>query len=101
MELYLYFPIHLPGMDKETFTVTFLPMFVVLWDMTKCSVVNLHWYFRRICCIQLQVRRDNKDGGSMCLQNVGTHQPDYTVSHSRKLYLSAHRCKNHKSHNKK
>jgi len=60
-------------------------MFVVLWDMTKCSVVNLHWYFRRISYFHLQVRSDTENGGSMYLQCWNPPTKLYSVTFQKTI----------------
>lgn len=74
---------------------------LVFKNVILCILVRSNQRSKGICCLNFQARKviHTECGGSMFLQNTGTHLPNNTVPHPREPNkFDTHRCGNLKSH---
>jgi hypothetical protein len=60
----------------------------IFWDVTPCSLMEVHRCFGGRYCFQIQGRRVDQASYSTFLRNVGKHLRNYTLSHRRREYSS-------------
>jgi hypothetical protein len=59
----------------------------VFWVVAPCSLVDVYWHFKGVCCLHQQGLHHPDDGGSKNLWNVGNLLPDYTAQQPKRQSL--------------